>query len=129
MIGANLATGTVYYAKDNEFWAAEATLSPPEPRNIKLPSVEGLYSVGADGVLYYFKESEGQHLLISHDLSSGDEQRLLVMENVLYEKVESFSIDPLHETIYLNVIPKRESDIYRAEKAAVIELAHAIHAN
>lgn len=129
MIGANLATGTVYYAKDNEFWAAEATLSPPEPRNIKLPSVEGLYSVGADGVLYYFKESEGQHLLISHDLSSGEEQRLLVMENVLYEKVESFSIDPLRETIYLNVIPKRESDIYRAEKAAIIELAHAIHAN
>ena len=129
MLGANLATGTVYYAKDNEFWAAEATLTTPEPRNIKLPKVESVYSVSENGVLYYFKGSGSQHVLIGHDLDSGEEQRLLVMENVLYDKVESFSVDALREIIYLNVIPKRESDIYRAEKAEIIELAHAVHAN
>ncbi len=114
-IGADQANQVFYFVKNGQIHSYDLRTEQSKPL-VSQPAFQPPASVNGAS-LFYFEPDGESFTLIEHNLHTDVRSSRFMLESALYTKLSEFSFNPDSGRIYLNIISKRESDIYSFSRA------------
>ena len=118
-LGADQSSNTLYYAKEGQLFAHNLDAGESTGIHSILPSINGLSTI-ANGRLYLFRRAGEYAQLIEHDLQTSEERVLGQLDTGLVDHQSFFTVNPETSRLFITVVGKNESDIYRMSRADLL---------
>lgn len=123
-VGADQSSNTLYFTSEGRLIAHKLDTSEQTTLSLQ-PSMNGHYAI-ADGRMYLFRKAGEQALLIENDLQTANEQVLGQIDAALIDHLSFFAVNPQTRRVFVTVIGKNESDIYRIAREDLLAAARGL---
>lgn len=116
-LGADQSSNTLYFSKQGEVIAYN--LEDDTQRTLAIEASMNGHVAIADGHMYLFRRSGNDARLIQHDLDTAEERVLGQVSADLIDHLSFMAVNPQTQRVYVTVIGKNESDIYKMARKDV----------
>lgn len=111
ILGSDKDNATLFLVKSGQIHTYDLTTMETKPLKIQ-PKFQGRGYIQGSVLLHLVRNDQGNEL-IEHNLYSGEQKNWGLLSKTQFNSISDFSLNRHTKQIYLNIISKQESDIYK----------------